>query len=459
MFNTMKYVKQDMIQGDIPTFKKSAKEVMKIVWPSMLEAFLVALTVLLDGIMVADIIGKDANTGISLVKQIVLLQISLITVISICMTAVIARRRGENAPEKANKAMHQGIQFAFLMSVFVAVAFGMFSTQLATLMASADTSSSVIEMGATYLQVMSLGFVFNALRLVINTGQRSIGNTKISLITNVAAALTNLGLNFLLIPTMGIAGGALATVLSNGMALLISIIAIIPKKSFLHLNMKYLFKFDLESFNVFKKLFPGAFIDQMLLRAGFLILAFIINNLGEQATYVNGLCIDVNSLVFTLADGFAIGTSAIIGRKLGEKRKDHAIVYSRVSMTLSVFISVVVGVVMIFVRPLLLQLYDCPPEDFALAQNVLIIATLTVVPQNIQWVITGILRGSGDTKFTAMTSFISIVIMRPAITYLLCYTFGLGLYGSWFGMLADQTIRCLANVWRYKSGIWLHIKV
>ncbi len=459
MFNTLKYLKSEEVQGEIPSFGKTTKEVMKIVWPSMLEALLVALVVLLDGIMVANMISKDANTGIGLVKQIVYLQTSLITVISICMTAVIARRRGENAPDKANKAMHQGMQFAVGLSIFVAVAFGLFSNQLAQLMSSSDHSQTVIDMGATYLRVMSLGFGFNALRLVINTAQRSIGNTKISLVTNVAANIGNVGLNLLLIPSFGIAGAAMATIFSNGIALIISVIAIIPKKNFLHLNLKNLIKFDVESFNVFKKLFPGAFIDQMLLRLGFIILALIINNLGEQATYVNTICLDVNSLIFTLADGFAIGTSAIIGRKLGEKRKDHAIVYSRVSMTLSVIVALVVGIIMIFIRPYLLMLYDCPAEDFNLAQNVLMIASLTVIPQNIQWVITGILRGSGDTKFTAMTSFISIVVVRPIITYLLCYTFGLGLYGSWYGMLVDQTIRCSANIWRYKSRVWLHIKV
>ncbi len=459
MFNTLKYLKPNEIQGDIPHFKQTSKEVMKIVWPSMLEAFLVALVVLLDGVMVANMIGKDANTGISLVKQIVYLQTSLVTVISICMTAVIARRRGENEEEKANKAMHQGMQFAIGLSLFVAIAFGVFSTPLAQMMASSDTSESVINMASTYLRVMSVGFVFNALRLVINTGQRSIGNTKISLYTNVASNITNVALNALLIPLFGIAGAASATVISNAVALIFSIICILPKDNFLHFNIKYLTKFDVESFDVFKKLVVGAFIDQMLLRLGFIILALIINNLGEQATYVNGVCLDVNSLIFTLADGFAIGTSAIIGRKLGEKRKDLAIVYSRVSMTVSVLIAIVVGIGMIFLRPLLLQLYDCPADDFALAQNVLMIATLTVIPQNIQWVITGILRGSGDTKFTAMTSFISIVVMRPIVTYLLCYTFGLGLYGSWFGMLADQCIRCCANIWRYKSRVWLHIKV
>ncbi len=462
MFNTLKYLKESDIQGDIPNFKKTAKEVMQIVWPSMVEAFLVALVVLLDGIMVANMIGDDGTTGIGLVKQLVFLQTSLITVVSICMTAVIARRRGENAPLKANKAMHQGIQFAIGLSIFVAIAFGLFSNQLSGLMASSEHTVEQIQIGAIYLRIMSLGFVFNALRLVINTAQRSIGNTKISMYTNVTANLVNVSLNYFFMGILGfgIEGAALATVISNAVAFILSFCSILKKTNFLSFNLNYLKKFDKESFSVYKKLLPGAFIDQMLLRLGFIILALIINNLGPTASYVNAVCLDLNSLVFTLADGFAIGTSAIVGRKLGEGRKDHAIVYSRVSMTISVIIGVAVGIAMIFLRPYLLMMYSPDSQEkIDLALNVLMIASLTVIPQNIQWVITGILRGSGDTKFTAMTSFISIVVARPIVTYLLCYTFGLGIYGSWFGMLADQTIRCSANIWRYKSRVWLNIKV
>lgn len=460
MFNTMKYLRPEEVQGEIPDFKEISKHVMKIVWPSMLEAFLVALVIMLDGIMIAWLVGESANTGVSLVKQLVFTQSSLIMVVSICITAIIARRRGQNEPQKANKAMHQGLQVGIILSIAVAIIFGGFSEQLTRLMASSNPSDDVISLGATYLRIMSFGFIFNAIRIIINTGQRSIGNTKISLYTNLIANICNISMNFLFMPSFGVAGCALATILSNAIAMIISICAILPKKNFLAFNINYLIKFDKETFDVFKKLVPGAFFEQMMMRLGFIILALIVNNLGEEATYVNGICTDINSMMFTLADGFGIGTSAIIGRKLGEGRKDHAIVYSRVSMMLSLTIALFVGFIMFFCRPFLISLYRPESEStIILAQQVMMIATLTIIPQNIQWVITGILRGSGDTKFTAFTSFISIVVCRPIITFVLCYVLGFGLFGSWWGMFADQLIRCCANMWRYKSRVWLKIKV
>lgn len=460
MFNTLKYLRPEEVQGEIPDFKKTAKSVMKIVWPSMVESFLVALVIMLDGIMVAKMIGDAANTAITIAKQPIFIQTSLITIVNICITAIIARRRGQNEPKKATKAMHQGMQFAILLGIVVAVVFGVFSPYIVKIMASNETTIETLALSTSYMRVISFGFIFNALRLTINTAQRSIGNTKISLYTNLIANILNISGNFLFIPLFGISGAALATVISNGVAMCISLGFIMNKNNFLSFNIKYLISFDKESFEVFRKLVPGAFVEQILMRLGFIILALIVNKLGDTETWVSGVCNDVNSMMFTLADGFAIGTSAIVGRKLGEGRTDHAIVYSRVSMMLSVTIAIFVGITMFFLRGPLIQLYEpSTPQHYEMAKNVMIIAAFTVIPQNIQWVITGILRGSGDTKFTAMTSFISIVVCRPIITYLLCYTLGFGIYGSWCGMLFDQVFRCAANMWRYKSRVWIKIKV
>ncbi len=460
MFDTLKYLKPNEIQGDIPKFKETVKSVMSIVWPSIVEAFLVALVVMLDGIMVAKLIGSDANTAITIAKQPLFIQTSLITVVNICITAIISRRRGQNESEKANKAMHLGIQMAIILGILVGVIFTIFAPNIASWMSASDTTAETLSMSVSYMRVISIGFMFNAIRLNINTAQRSIGNTKVSLYTNLAANVLNIGGNFIFIPLFGINGAALATILSNCIAMLISIAFVIPKTNFLNIRLKYLFHFDKESFLVFGNLVPGAFVEQMLMRLGFILLALIVNKLGDTQTWVNGVCGDINTMMFTIADGFAIGTSAIVGRKIGEERKDLAIVFSRVSMTISVFTAIVVGIIMLFLRPQLILLYDPPSaEHLKLAINVMIIASFTVIPQNIQWVITGILRGSGDTKFTAFTSFISIVAIRPILTYILCYSVGLGLYGAWIGMLVDQTIRCTANVLRYKSRVWLNIKV
>ena len=318
----------------------------------------------------------------------------------------------------------------------------------------------------TYLTIISAGFIFNALRLTINACQRGIGKTKISMWTNLAANIVNVCLNYVLInghfgfPKLGIAGAAIATIIGNAVAFIISFITILLPNGYLKFNIKQFVKINVDSIKNIFNILPSTLFDQLLIRFGFIIFALIVNYLGDDATYVHGICQDINSLMFTLADGFAIGTSAIIGHRLGEKRKDLAIVYAKVSMMISFVCAILVSIFVITCREFLIGLYK-PETSYRAesAKTILLIAAIMMLPQNTSWVMTGVLRGSGDTKFTALVSLICIVGVRPLSSLILCYPLQLGIIGAWIGMIFDQVVRLIMNSKRFRMKKWLQIKV
>ena len=119
-FDTSTYVEQDKIEGEIPKFKKVAKDVMKIVWPSMLEGFLVALVTMFDGIQVAGI-SNYANSAVTITKQPIFLMISFIVAINIALTAIVSRRYGEGNQEAVNKTMYEGIKLSAIVAVVLSI--------------------------------------------------------------------------------------------------------------------------------------------------------------------------------------------------------------------------------------------------------------------------------------------------------------------------------------------------
>ena len=462
LFDTSKYVEADRVEGEIPKFKKVAKDVMKIVWPSMLEGFLVALVTMFDGIQVSGI-GNNANSAVTITKQPIFLMISFIVAINIALTAIVSRRYGEKNQEAVNKTMYQGIKISGLVAIVLSVIVCVFAEPFCRLMGATENT---IEYATTYLTIISAGFIFNALRLTINACQRGIGKTKISMWTNLVANVVNIFLNFVLInghlgmPKMGIAGAAIATIAGNAVAFIISFITILSPKGYLKLNLQEFIKIDKETLRNIGQILPSTLIDQLLIRFGFIIFALIVNYLGDDATYVHGVCQDINSLMFTLADGFSIGTAAIVGHRLGEKRKDLALVYAKVSMLISLGCAILVSVFVVSARGMLVGLYK--PETIDRensAKLILLVASVMMLPQNTSWVMTGILRGSGDTKFTALVSLICIVFVRPISAFVLCYPLGLGVLGAWIGMIFDQIVRLVLNTRRFRQRKWLQIKV
>ena len=186
--------------------------------------------------------------------------------------------------------------------------------------------------------------------------------------------------------------------------------------------MSRLFKWSVDTYKAFFKIWPAIIVEQILMRIGFILFAIIVNGLGTADTYIQGVTNDINSLLFTLSDGFSVGIAAIVGHKLGEKRIDLAIVYAKVAMILSVTCGIIMCVIMILLRKQIISLYK-PDSDYKMitASNCLLIAAASCVFQNIQWVNTGILRSAGDSKFTATTSLLSVTIIRPIVSYIFIY--------------------------------------
>ena len=84
------------------------------------------------------------------------------------------------------------------------------------------------------------------------------------------------------------------------------------------------------------------------------------------------------------------------------------------------------------------------------------IMAVAAFPQALQQVYSGVLKGAGDTYYIMKYSLVSVAIIRPIITYLLCITLGLGLFGAWLSLCFDQSLRLCCSYLRFIRGTWQH---
>ena len=113
---------------------------------------------------------------------------------------------------------------------------------------------------------------------------------------------------------------------------------------------------------------------------------------------------------------------------------------------------------MIFISAghLLVQLYTRESDVVTLAGALMGIMAIAAFPQALQQVYAGVLKGAGDTFYIMKYSLVSVAIIRPIITYVLCITLGLGLYGAWISLCFDQSLRLVCAYMRFISGSWQH---
>lgn len=107
----------------------------------------------------------------------------------------------------------------------------------------------------------------------------------------------------------------------------------------------------------------------------------------------------------------------------------------------------------------IVALYNDEPEIVSLGGTILMFIAFIQPFQASQFILAGVLRGAGDTRATAVITFMTVLLVRPGLALLMIHVFHWGLPGAWVALAADQLLRSLLVWLRYSTGKWKTIKV
>lgn len=461
LYHPKHMVKPLLVCGELPSVKSAYSTAFGTAWPSISETFLVALISMADTVMVGAI-GSEAIAAVGLVTQPRFLALALIMSLNVAVTSICARRRGENDQDGAVHCLKQSLIISAVLSVVTAAVFLTFSRQL-LIFAGAQTDT--IEESKQYFDILLYGLPINAIQLTICAAQRGIGQTRVSMYVNMVSNCVNLALNYLLIggrlgfPRLGVRGAAIATVIGMACGLVLAIISVAGHDRFLCVFTPDYWHFDKKTLSSMYTIASGSFIEQICMRIGFFIYAVIIANLGTIMFAANQIFMNILSLSFSLGEGFGIAATSLVGQNLGAKRPDLSIIYGKVCQRMSFLTCTVVFFVFIFGGKPLVHFFTDDVRIITVAGPLLLAMGVVVFAQSSQMIIMGCLRGAGDTRFTAVVSLITIVILRPALGWMFAFPLGWGLIGAWVGFIVDQYTRLALTMRRFSSGKWMNIKL
>ena len=260
-------------------------------------------------------------------------------------------------------------------------------------------------------------------------------------------------------PEARVTGAAVATLIGNIVSFCMSIYSVTIRPGYLHLQLKNLFKLSKDVLAPITKVASGAAVEQLFVRIGFFAYAKLVASLGTESMATHQICMSVINLSFSIGDGLGMASSALIGRSLGERRGDLSLVFGKATQRVGLLFGMFLTVFFIISRYGVVSLFTDVPSIIKLGADIMIIIAFISPAQISQVVFTGSLKGAGDTKFVAVSSLISIAIIRPLITYVLCYPIGMGLIGAWLSLALDQLLRLIIVGLRFASGKWKSIKL
>lgn len=451
-------------KGEIPTTKSAYRQLLQIAIPSVLELVLVSLVGSVDTMMVGSL-GAEAIAAVGLVGQPRMLLLCIFFALNIGVTAVVARRKGEGRQDTANEALRTAlVLIAGLGVVVTAIALPL----ARPLMWLAGAKEDTVDLAQTYFTIVSSVLSLNALTLCINAAQRGVGNTRITMYVNIVSNAVNIVFNYLLIggnlgfPRMGVAGAALATLIGFVAGFLLSVYSVASRKSagrFLHISIHNSWKPRRDSLQAIGKVGGNAMLEQVALRIGFFVYARLVADLGTIPLAAHHICMQFLNLSFSFADGLGVAGTSLVGQMMGRGRPDLSMMYGKVAQRVAMVMALCLASVLVTLRYPLVGLFTSGAEVTALAVQVMLVVAAFQPLQASSVVISGCLRGAGDTRYVAGIMLVCVALIRPILTYVGIHWIGLGLLGAWCASLIDMSLRLTCVYRRFAGGKWFAIKV
>lgn len=202
--------------------------------PSLLGMLLVAVNIVVDGIMVGNKLGAEALAGIGIASPVYTLLIAMSLWLGIGGATLYSQAMGARDMERAKQVFAQSLTVIFSATLLIGIIAFIFREPLVYgLGANSDTYPHAM----AYITVMLLlGFVFtveNALSIFV----RNDGNPNLAMAAQITFALSNIGINYIVLYVLdlGVAGVATGTIIAASLGLLVLLTHFTRKRNNLRL--------------------------------------------------------------------------------------------------------------------------------------------------------------------------------------------------------------------------------
>ena len=439
------------------------KKAISVAWPAMTESFFVTLAGMIDTMMVATM-GSYAVAAVGLTNQPKFIGLTLFFGINVAVSALVARRKGEQRQESANEILLTALGLTVALCAVITVLFVVFAPKIMEWAGSnADTHEAAVE----YFQIIMGGMFFNVLTMVINAAQRGSGNTRLSMTTNLTSSIVNVLFNYLLIeghlgfPAWGIRGAAIATVLGTVVSAGMAVFSLFRPRSYVRIPemIRSKIRWTKESAKSIWQLAYNTSLENIAMRVGFLATALLAARLGTDEFAAHNIGMNILGLGFSFADGMQVAAVALTGEALGAGMKEEAREYGGICQRLGFLISVVLALLLLVGGRWFFGLYFKEPHILDMGVIISRYIMFIVLLQISQIIYTGCLRAAGDVRYTLKGALISVTLIRTGVTLLLVLVFNLGLHGIWLGVMSDQLSRFTLMRRRFRQGNWVNLKI
>jgi putative MATE family efflux protein len=427
--------------------------------PIIIQNFIMSSLNLVNVMMIGQV-GDVAVASVGLANQIYFLLRLLLFGICSGSAVFAAQFWGKREILKIKKVLGlslilsitSGILFSILAIGFPEWVLGLYSQDQA-----------VIQAGAVYLRIVGVSYIVTAISFAYSSVLCSVEEVRLPMLVSGLALLLNIILNYGLIlgklgmPQMGIHGAAIGTIVSRfvefGLLLFLTYRRRTPAAAKLHELFGYSREF-LQSF--FKTTAPVIF-NELLWSIGCTMYYVIYAHMNTSALAAANISSTVQSMGFVFLMGISSGCAIMVGNQIGASFEDSAYVYAKKSMQVNLALGVLLGVVLHFLAPSILQLYRVSEETAFLATRMIQMQGYCFWMKSLGMIlIVGIFRSGGDTQYSMLLDVGCIWLVGLPLGALAAFVFHLPAYWVTIIFASEDLVKSILGIQHFISKKWIN---
>lgn len=431
-------------------------KLFNLAWPIFIETLLFMLLGFVDVFILSrydDLAASSVNTA----NQAVSIATIVFTVISTASAVMISQYLGAGKKESASRVGALSITFHLIFGVIISAVFLLFNRPILEFIGAKGT---VLQFSCEYLSIVG-GFIFlQALMSSMSVIIRNHGMTKVSMFVTVGMNVMNTALDVVFVlglfgfPRLGVKGVAIATTMSRLFGVCVLAVALFTKVEKPSI-FKLLKPFPINDVkNIIRIGVPSALETFLYNISQVIITAIVLNCLTETELITKTYIQNISMFFYIFAVSIGQASQILVGYLIGAQKFEEANKQTKKSYFIAIMITTVICAVGLLLRNGLLGIFTEDTAVIALGANIILINTALELGRTTNLVVIACLRGTGDVLYPTLCAIFSMIIISTLGSYIFAVVLDMGIYGLWIANAADECLRGVLMIIRWKSGKW-----
>ena len=398
--------KYEMDLCDGPILKKTFTFAAPLVCSNLLQLFFNAA----DSVIIGHFCGDESLAAVGVNAGLINLMTNLFIGLSVGCNVLVGRYTGARQKKDLFETVHTAILLSIYSGIFLSAAGFMTAPEILRLM---RTPPEIMDLAITYIRIYFLGMLAC---MVYNFGSailRSVGDTKRPLYYLAASGVLNVLLNlfFVVILHLDVAGVAIATVLSQSAAMILTVRCLMSEAGDIRLDLKQLHIYKKQLVEILRIGIPAG-VQQIVFSVANLMIQSYINGFGAVVVAANSIAGNVLGFVYTAMNAFYHTVLAFVSQNVGARqyRRINRIVLTELGCV--IVVGSILGNAVVFWGEEFLSIFTKSPEVILYGVSKLRITSSLYALCGMMEVMAGAIRGLGYSVVPMLASLVGGCVFR-----------------------------------------------